>query len=258
MQDRYNAFYCAKYVHIFYLLFSSSSSLIFLLSFFVCAYLRSLVSLLFTFFFFTFLLSWFLFLLSILLLYLFLRSLLILHFFFLLSYLLYYYFYSIFILPLIFYICSSTSHQVTSFIFYFMLYSLFSYIINFVCVCVCVCVCVRYQGRRLQWAHAHQRCVLTARFSKGKKELEVSLFQVCACVLNLFLITCLICMLYFMFMFNVHVCLMFIQDILCFKWILNIFLLISFYMYFVFYDYVSYLYLNYYLIRSILILIIYQ
>ena len=36
----------------------------------------------------------------------------------------------------------------------------------------------RYQGRRLQWAHAHQRCVLTARFPKGKKELEVSLFQV--------------------------------------------------------------------------------
>ena len=30
----------------------------------------------------------------------------------------------------------------------------------------------------MQWAHAHQRCVLTARFPKGKKELEVSLFQV--------------------------------------------------------------------------------
>ena len=75
-----------------------------------------------------------------------------------------------------------------------MFYSLFSYIIHYsVCVCVCflfVC-CVRYQGRRLQWAHAHQRCVLTARFSKGKKELEVSLFQVCACVLNLFLVICL-------------------------------------------------------------------
>ena len=36
----------------------------------------------------------------------------------------------------------------------------------------------KYQGRRLQWAHSLQRCVVTARFPKGKKELEVSLFQV--------------------------------------------------------------------------------
>jgi cullin-4 len=38
--------------------------------------------------------------------------------------------------------------------------------------------CSKYQGRRLQWAHTLQRCVITARFPKGKKELEVSLFQV--------------------------------------------------------------------------------
>ena len=35
----------------------------------------------------------------------------------------------------------------------------------------------RYQGRRLIWNQALDRCVLTARFQKGKKELEVSLFQ---------------------------------------------------------------------------------
>lgn len=34
-----------------------------------------------------------------------------------------------------------------------------------------------YQGRRLVWNQALDRCVLTARFSRGKKELEVSLFQ---------------------------------------------------------------------------------
>jgi len=35
----------------------------------------------------------------------------------------------------------------------------------------------KYQGRRLNWAHSLERCVLTARFPKGKKDLEVSLFQ---------------------------------------------------------------------------------
>jgi hypothetical protein len=37
--------------------------------------------------------------------------------------------------------------------------------------------CSKFQGRRLQWAHAHQRCVLTARFPKGKKELEVCTYM---------------------------------------------------------------------------------
>ena len=36
----------------------------------------------------------------------------------------------------------------------------------------------KYQGRRLSWAHYLERCVVTARFLKGKKDLEVSLFQV--------------------------------------------------------------------------------
>jgi len=35
----------------------------------------------------------------------------------------------------------------------------------------------KYQGRRLVWAHALQRCVVSARFPKGKKDLEVSFFQ---------------------------------------------------------------------------------
>lgn len=69
--------------------------------------------------------------------------------------------------------------------FYFLyrpIYSLF-FIYFFIfftycCLCVSPLQIIRYQGRRLQWAHAHQRCVLTARFPKGKKELEVSLFQV--------------------------------------------------------------------------------
>ena len=36
----------------------------------------------------------------------------------------------------------------------------------------------RYQGRRLLWAHSLERCVVSARFPKGRKDLEVSLFQV--------------------------------------------------------------------------------
>ena len=36
----------------------------------------------------------------------------------------------------------------------------------------------KYQGRRLAWAHALERCVVSARFPKGRKDLEVSLFQV--------------------------------------------------------------------------------
>ena len=35
----------------------------------------------------------------------------------------------------------------------------------------------RYQGRRLVWNPSLDRCVVTARFPKGKKELELSLFQ---------------------------------------------------------------------------------
>ena len=35
----------------------------------------------------------------------------------------------------------------------------------------------KYQGRRLVWAHALERCVLVTHFPKGKKELEVSYYQ---------------------------------------------------------------------------------
>jgi len=35
----------------------------------------------------------------------------------------------------------------------------------------------KYQGRRLAWAHSLERCVLTAHFPRGKKELEVSYYQ---------------------------------------------------------------------------------
>lgn len=35
----------------------------------------------------------------------------------------------------------------------------------------------KYQGRRLAWAHSLERCLLTAHFPKGKKELEVSYYQ---------------------------------------------------------------------------------
>ena len=35
----------------------------------------------------------------------------------------------------------------------------------------------KYQGRRLVWAHSVERCLVTARFVKGKKELELSLYQ---------------------------------------------------------------------------------
>ena len=35
----------------------------------------------------------------------------------------------------------------------------------------------KYQGRRLMWAHSLDRCVVTARFPKGKKELELTLYQ---------------------------------------------------------------------------------
>lgn len=43
----------------------------------------------------------------------------------------------------------------------------------------------KYQGRRLAWAWPLMRCILTARFPKGKKELEVSLLQaVVLCLFN--------------------------------------------------------------------------
>jgi cullin-4 len=35
----------------------------------------------------------------------------------------------------------------------------------------------KYQGRRLVWANTVDRCVVTARLPKGKKELEVNLYQ---------------------------------------------------------------------------------
>lgn len=35
----------------------------------------------------------------------------------------------------------------------------------------------RYQGRRLVWNQALDRCMVTARFPRGKKELDVTLFQ---------------------------------------------------------------------------------
>lgn len=35
----------------------------------------------------------------------------------------------------------------------------------------------KYQGRRLVWNHALERCVVSAYFPKGKKDLEVSLYQ---------------------------------------------------------------------------------
>lgn len=34
-----------------------------------------------------------------------------------------------------------------------------------------------YQGRRLTWSHSLERCLVSARFPKGKKDLEVSLYQ---------------------------------------------------------------------------------
>ena len=37
--------------------------------------------------------------------------------------------------------------------------------------------CNKYQGRRLSWAHSLARCIVTARFLKGKKELDLSFLQ---------------------------------------------------------------------------------
>jgi hypothetical protein len=37
----------------------------------------------------------------------------------------------------------------------------------------------KYSGRRLMWQNSLGHCVLKADFPKGKKELAVSLFQVC-------------------------------------------------------------------------------
>jgi hypothetical protein len=36
----------------------------------------------------------------------------------------------------------------------------------------------KYQGRRVSWSHFLERCIVVARFPSGKKELEVSFFQV--------------------------------------------------------------------------------
>jgi cullin-4 len=35
----------------------------------------------------------------------------------------------------------------------------------------------KYQGRRLAWSHNLDKCIVVARFPKGKKELEVTLYQ---------------------------------------------------------------------------------
>lgn len=35
----------------------------------------------------------------------------------------------------------------------------------------------KYQGRRLNWNHSLDRCIVTARFKRGKKELELSFLQ---------------------------------------------------------------------------------
>lgn len=35
----------------------------------------------------------------------------------------------------------------------------------------------KYQGRRLQWTHSLDKCIVVARFPKGRKELEVSFHQ---------------------------------------------------------------------------------
>ena len=42
----------------------------------------------------------------------------------------------------------------------------------------------KYQGRRLTWAHHLDKCIVIARFPKGKKELDVSFYQ--ALVLSCF------------------------------------------------------------------------
>ncbi|KAF5799926.1 putative cullin [Helianthus annuus] len=40
----------------------------------------------------------------------------------------------------------------------------------------------KYSGRRLMWQNSLGHCILKAEFAKGKKELDVSLFQVfCIC-----------------------------------------------------------------------------
>ena len=36
---------------------------------------------------------------------------------------------------------------------------------------------IKYQGRRLSWQYSLDRCILKVRFSRGIKELELSLFQ---------------------------------------------------------------------------------
>ncbi|MFS8016366.1 putative cullin [Helianthus anomalus] len=36
----------------------------------------------------------------------------------------------------------------------------------------------KYSGRRLMWQNSLGHCILKAEFAKGKKELDVSLFQV--------------------------------------------------------------------------------
>mmetsp|Transcript_6817 Transcript_6817/g.11308 ORF Transcript_6817/g.11308 Transcript_6817/m.11308 type:complete len:677 (+) Transcript_6817:301-2331(+) len=37
----------------------------------------------------------------------------------------------------------------------------------------------KYQGRRLAWIHAADRCIVSARFPKSRKEFELSLLQTC-------------------------------------------------------------------------------
>ena len=42
----------------------------------------------------------------------------------------------------------------------------------------------KHSGRRLMWQNSLGHCVLKADYPKGKKELSVSLFQVCAYLQN--------------------------------------------------------------------------
>lgn len=37
---------------------------------------------------------------------------------------------------------------------------------------------LKFAGRRLAWEHGLSRCAVAARFPKGRKELDVTLFQV--------------------------------------------------------------------------------
>ena len=48
----------------------------------------------------------------------------------------------------------------------------------------------KHSGRRLMWQNSLGHCVLKADYPKGKKELSVSLFQVCTYIQKLRLYHC--------------------------------------------------------------------